>query len=203
MEVEIFSGRGAYVVLRPSGEWAFVHDLLPDAWFRASGTGLTCMLRPWARLPRGATWVPTARSVGSPWRYDATGPDPEALPRDEAGQRLVLVGPVRCDWQRAGREFRLLRGKAAVAAAREAVRANMLARLLLDGASPIAVRAWDARIAVSQVDWDVWEHDEAVYMIARHGERVLLADNDWVAGASSVEEALAALAVADREHGIG
>jgi hypothetical protein len=199
---EIYSGKGAYIVTRPGSEWAFVHDLLPDPWFRASGTGLTLDLRPWAKLPNGSLWVPTARAIGHPWRW-GEGPDPEtALPRDEDGSPLVLSGPVRCEWRRAQCEFLLLRGDDAVAAAQAAVRANMLARLLLEGASPIAVGAFDARIAVSQVDWDVFEHNGAIYLIARHGERVLLADNDWVAGASSIEEALAALEAADQEHGI-
>ena len=200
---EIYSGRGAYVLLRPDGSWAFAHDLLPNPWFRASGSGLTVSLRPWARLPGGSLWVPTARAVGAPWRHSTAGPDPETvLPRGPNGEPLVLSGPVRCTWDRAHHEFQLLRGDEAISAARESVRVNTLTRLLLDGQSPIAVRAYDARIAVSQLDWEVLERDEAFYLTASYGKRALVADNDWVAAASSIDEALAALEEADREHGI-
>ena len=199
---EIYSGKGAYIVMRADGSWAFAHDILPDPWFKASGTGLTLNLRPWAKLPNGSLWVPATRAIGHPWRW-GKGPDPEtALPRDGDGAPLVLSGPVRCEWTRARHEFRLLRGEEAVAAAQAAVRANMLARLLLEGTSPVAVSAFDARIAISSLDWEVLEHEDHVYLVARNGERVLLAGNDWVAGASSIEEALAALEAADQEHGI-
>jgi hypothetical protein len=199
METELYSGRGAYVVLRPQS-WVFAHDLLPHSWWRASGTGLTCWLRPWARLPREAVWVPTARSVGNPWRYDAVGPDPERiLPRDENGNRLVLVGPVRCEWAQAKHEFRLLRGDAAVEAAQASVRANMLARLLLSRGSPIAVGAFDARIAISELDW---EASEGGRLSARTKDgRILIADGDWVAAGDELFETIAALEAAKGSKG--
>ena len=167
--IELYSGAGAYVLLQPTS-WIFVHEVLPDPWFRASGTGLTLTLRPWARLPKDAVWVPTARAIGHPWRFDAQGPEPErALPRNEAGEPLVLSGPVRCEWRHAASSFKLLVGDAAIEAAQAAIRANMFARMLLEGTREIAIAAYDARIAVSEpsLDWEARQHNDEWVMVAR------------------------------------
>jgi hypothetical protein len=198
---EIYSGAGAYVLLR-GDEWAFAHDVIPDAWVRTSGSGLTVFLRPWARLPAGALWVPTVRAIGWPWRYQAEGPNPrDVLPRDENGDQLALAGPVRCEATRARHEFQLLRGQAAIEAAQASVRVNSFARLLLEGSYPFATSAFDARIAITAVDkWEVLEHEDRVLLVARYRERVLVAGDDWVAAAGSLDDAIKALDEADEEY---
>jgi hypothetical protein len=68
----------------------------------------------------------------------------------------------------------------------------MLARLLLEGRGPIAVRAFDARIAVSACSWEATERDGAPVLVARtEAGRWLAAAGDWVAAADSSEEAVA------------
>jgi hypothetical protein len=188
--IELYSGAGAYVLLHSDG-WIFAHEVLPDPWLRTSGSGLTVTLRPWAKLPVGAIWVPTVRAIGNPWRYNATGPDPASLPRNEAGEPLALAGPVRCKWHRAQFEFRLLVGTAAIEAAQESIRANSFARMLLEGQNPVAIAAHDARIAVASLDWEArWHNEEWILVAHTEGGRWLAAADGWVAAAATEDEAI-------------
>jgi len=195
--IEIYSGRGGYVVFRPNGAWAFVHDVLPSSWIHISGSGLTVWTHPWAALPEGALWIPTVRAFAAPWA-DGNGPLPEdGLPWGPHGRQLVLRGPMQCRALGAWASFRLLEGEAAIAAAKDAIRAHNCARLLLSDTGPFACRAYDARRAVREAAWRLVRHDQRDVLMAQvRDDRVMIADGDWIAAAETIEEAIAAMAAA-------
>ena len=199
MERDLYSGAGAYVLLRGE-EWAFAHDLLPDAWIRVSGSGLTVSLRPWAKLPTGMIWVPRVRAFAAPWEWEGAGPDPRDLPRDPNGEPMVLAGPVRCTARGAWAHFRLLRGTAAVEAAQDAIRARLCARMLLKASHAFVCGAWEARHVVPRLEWTIREHDRRIVLVAEHDGRTLVAADEWVAAAASFEEAVAELDRADEDE---
>jgi hypothetical protein len=70
----------------------------------------------------------------------------------------------------------------------------MLARLLLSRGAPIAVRAYDARIAVASLTWEAPE-DGRLNARTKDG-RILIADGDWVAAGDELLEVVAALEAA-------
>jgi hypothetical protein len=107
---------------------------------------------------------------------------------------------MHCEARYASANFSLLRGEAAVEATQRAIRARVFARFLLRGSHPIAVSAFDARIAVSRLEWAVRDHGNRTYLVAEHDGRILVAGGDWVAAAGSLDEALKALEEANENE---